>query len=238
MIKFDYDKIIRERVAIHCDTKEKANNLLEWVGLNDLKWWKWCVGKSYLKYNNWFWFWFVYKEKTCYNLYTGEYDYYDNYKKNNYTILKYEDVIMEENKSIEDGWYYIKLNQSEKIENLLPPTRCVYVKNNKAMAHDSFYCAGNNMFDVTEEMIQSSAYYIGKEYEFSDNKKDWRRDIYVVYTGYDTDSGYPHQSQTTVWDYVREIKEPDIEITVKIKGKEVKLSEISEETLLKVRQNS
>ena len=237
MIKFDYDKIIRERVAIHCDTKEKANNLLEWVGLNDLKWWKWCVGKSYLKYNNWFWFWFwfVYKEKTCYNLYTGEYDYYDNYKKNNYTILKYEDVIMEENKSIKDGWYYIKLNQSKEIEDVLPPTRCVYVKDNKAFAHDSFYCAGNNMFDVTEDMIESPAYIIGKEYEFSDDEKEWVKDIYC---GYDFNETIMHNTINWSWSHVRKIEEPEIEIKVKINGKEVKLSEISEETLLKIRQNN
>ena len=227
MIEFNYDKIMKHNTVVHCDTEEKANNLLKWADSIGL-----TKDNSYLNNN-----WYIHKKETCYNLYYGKCSFY-NYYKDYCKIYKYEDVIMEENKSIEDGWYYIKLNQSEKIENLLPPTRCVYVKNNKAMAHDSFYCAGNNMFDVTEEMIQSSAYYIGKEYEFSDNKKDWRRDIYVVYTGYDTDSGYPHQSQTTVWDYVREIKEPDIEITVKIKGKEVKLSEISEETLLKVRQNS
>ena len=94
------------------------------------------------------------------------------------------------------------------------------------------------MFDVTKEMIESPAYFIGKEYKFSNDKKEWVKDIYIFYVGYDTDSGYLHQSRNNVWDYVREIKEPDIEITVKINGKEVKLSEISEETLLKIRQRS
>ena len=146
---------------------------------------------------------------------------------------------MEENKSIKDGWYYIRLNQSKEIEDVLPPTRCVYIKNKKAKVHSSFYYASTSvLFDVTEDMIESPAYVIGKEYEFSDNKKDWVRDIYDGFIGFDFDSGYLHQSRKSVWEYIREIKEPDIEITVKINGNEVKLSDISEETLLKIRQNN
>ena len=225
MIEFNYDKIMRPYAAVHCDEEWKANNLLKWadaVGLSK--------NNSYLKFNNWH----THKKETCYNLYYGKCSFY-NYYKDYCKIYKYEDVLMEENKSIKDGWYYIKLNQSKEIEDVLPPTRCVYVKDNKAFAHDSFYCAGNNMFDVTEDMIESPAYIIGKEYEFSDDEKEWVKDIYC---GYDFNETIMHNTINWSWSHVRKIEEPEIEIKVKINGKEVKLSEISEETLLKIRQNN
>ena len=229
MIEFNYDKIMRPYAAVHCDEEWKANNLLKWadaVGLSK--------NNSYLKFNNWH----THKKETCYNLYYGKCSFY-NYYKDYCKIYKYEDVLMEENKSIKDGWYYIKLNQSKEIEDVLPPTRCVYIKNKKAKVHSSFYYASTSvLFDVTEDMIESPAYVIGKEYEFSDNKKDWVRDIHDGFIGFYFDSGYIYQSRKSVWKYIREIKEPDIEINVKINGKEVKLSDISEETLLKIRQNS
>ena len=226
MIEFDYDKIMRPKAVVHCDEEWKANNLLKWADSIGL-----TKDNSYLINN-----WHTHKKETCYNLYYGKCSFY-NYYKDYCKIYKYEDVIMNK---IEDGWYYIKLNQSKEIEDVLPPTRCVYIKNKKAKVHSSFYYASTSvLFDVSEDMIESPAYFIGKEYEFSDNKKDWNKDIYVGYIGHDnTDLGYSHQSQNSVWDYVREIKEPDIEITVKINGNEVRLSEISEETLLKIRQNS
>ena len=228
MIEFNYDKIMKPKTTVHCDTQEKAYNLLEWADSVGLKW---GTGVSYFRHSGWY----MNNGETCYDLYNGALSRCKYYKKYNYTILKYEDVLMEENKSIKDGWYYIKLNQSKEIEKILPPTRCVYVKDNKAKIHKSLSYV---IFDVTEEMIESPAYVIGKEYEFSNDKKEWVKDIYIFYIGYDTDSGYLHQSRNNVWDYIREIKEPDIEINVKINGKEVKLSEISEETLLKIRQRS
>jgi hypothetical protein len=43
----------------------------------------------------------------------------------------------------------------------------------------------------------------------------------------------------TPWKYIRKIENPDdIEITVKMNGEECKLSDISEETLLKIRENN
>ena len=227
MIEFNYDKIMQPQTVVHCNTQEKANNLLKWADSMGLEW---CDGRSYLTKNSWQ----THKDETYYRLYGGSFGNI-NYSGND-IILKYEDVIMEENKNIEDGWYYIKLNQSKEIEEFLPPTRCIYVNNNKAMIHKSL--SFNTLFDVSEDMIESPAYVIGKEYEFSDNKKDWVRDIHDGFIGFYFDSGYIYQSRKSVWKYIREIKEPDIEITVKINGNEVRLSEISEETLLKIRQNS
>jgi hypothetical protein len=225
MIEFDYDRIVQPNVVVHCDTEEKAINLLKWADSVGLKW---CNKKSYLECN----YYYMHREETCYNLYYNTYTDYNFYKYNHYKIYKYEDVIMNK---IKDGWYHIKLNQSKEIEDVLPPTRCVYIMNNIARPHN-FY--DEYVFNVTEEMIESPAYFIGKEYEFSDNKKKWVKDIYISYIGFGFESGYFHQAYNSVYEHIREIKEPDIEINVKINGKEVKLSEISEETLLKIRQCS
>ena len=215
MIEFDYDKIMRSKEAVHCDEEWKANNLLKWANSIGLKW---CSNDTYLQFTGWR----RYKKNTSYDFYRGEYADCDFFIKINYTIYEYEDVIMNK---IEDGWYYIKLNQ--------PTTRCIYVNNNKAMIHKSL--SFNTLFDVTENMIESPPYVIGKEYEFSDNKKDWKRDVYI---GYNFNETIGHKTIHWSWLYVREIKEPEIEINVKINGKDVKLSEISEETLLKIRQNN
>ena len=89
MIEFDYNKIMNPNTFVHCDTEEKAINLLKWA---DSIGETWCsgTGQSYLKYNNWF----VHEGETCYNLYIGIYDHYGNCKEKNYKILKYEDVFI------------------------------------------------------------------------------------------------------------------------------------------------
>ena len=226
MIEFDYDKIMRPKAVVHCDEEWKANNLLKWADSIGLKW---CSNDTYLQFTGWR----RYKKNTSYDFYRGEYADCDFFIKINYTIYEYEDVIMNK---IEDGWYYIKLNQPKEIEEFLPPTRCIYVNNNKAMIHKSL--SFNTLFDVTENMIESPAYVIGKEYEFSDDRKEWIKKEFGGYV-FEKHNCYNYTTPGYFYyKYIREIKKPDIEITVKINGNEVRLSEISEETLLKIRQNS
>ena len=94
MIKFDYDKIMQPNVTVHCDTKEKAVNLIKWA---DSMYLKWCTNESYLDYDAWC----VFKEKTCYDFYNGKYDNNNYFKDNNYKIYKYEEVILKNiNKNI------------------------------------------------------------------------------------------------------------------------------------------
>lgn len=79
----------KEDLAIHCNTEEKAKQLLKAF---DKMGKKWNAGGSYLK-NIW---WDSYKQNTCYDN-NNRYSYVDWYKANNYKIYEFEDVIIEEN---------------------------------------------------------------------------------------------------------------------------------------------
>lgn len=90
MKQFNYDLIMQPNTVVHCDTEEKDRELSIWA---DSKGLKWQSGHSYLETNNWR----IYKEDTCRYLYVGEFSGLDYYKKEGYTILKYEDVVINEN---------------------------------------------------------------------------------------------------------------------------------------------
>ena len=78
----------KEKLAIHCNTEEKANKLLT---LFDKMGKKWFSGNSYLKVNCWD----EYEKDTCYSNQYG-YAEIDFYKKDNYTIYEFDDVDFEE----------------------------------------------------------------------------------------------------------------------------------------------
>lgn len=81
----------KEKLAIHCNTEEKANKLLkEFDKLGKT----WRVGDSYLQYNN---FNDYYMDKTCYAN-DGTFCEIEVYKDNNYKIYSFEDIIFEEDK--------------------------------------------------------------------------------------------------------------------------------------------
>jgi hypothetical protein len=77
----------------------------------------------------------------------------------------------------------------------------------------------------------------GEEVEISDCGDNWYKRIYLGYMDgkHWYRSGTKHDSAYS-WKYVRKIKQPEIAITVKINGKEAKLSDISEDTLKKIRE--
>lgn len=78
----------KEKLAIHCDTEEKANKLLKAF---DKLGKKWAFGNSYLEENCWN----GYEKYTCYsnnNGYTG----INWFKANDYKIYEFEDVIIED----------------------------------------------------------------------------------------------------------------------------------------------
>lgn len=83
-----------EKLAIHCDTEEKANKLLEAF---DKFGKKWKYGQSYLKNI----LWYSCQDKTCYdnsNRYGSIYWYKGyEYTGDEYKIYEFEDVIFEEN---------------------------------------------------------------------------------------------------------------------------------------------
>lgn len=76
------------KLAIHCDTEEKANKLLKEF---DKMGQKWANGDDYTKFNCWK----TCEENTCYG---GErwYSSIDWYKAYDYKIYEFEDVIFED----------------------------------------------------------------------------------------------------------------------------------------------
>lgn len=83
IVEFDYDKIMRDGVAIHCSTKEQAKNLLTWA---DSKGLKWRDKDSYLETTCWS----VHKELTTYDLFCGTFTYIACKDK---MVLSYEEVL-------------------------------------------------------------------------------------------------------------------------------------------------
>ncbi len=83
--KYDYNKIMQENTVVHCDTEEKAKDLLEWADACGLRW---LSGKDYsvLNYQD-------HSEETCYYLNNGEFSgllYFTNAR--HYNILTPEEV--------------------------------------------------------------------------------------------------------------------------------------------------
>lgn len=81
----------KEKLAIHCDTEEKANRLsraFDKIGK------KWSDGSRYISNNCWD---AMYKKDTCYSNAAG-YCRIDWYKKNGWKVYEFEDVIIEEEK--------------------------------------------------------------------------------------------------------------------------------------------
>ncbi len=78
----------KENLAIHCNTKEKAKQLLKAF---DKLGKKWFGGDSYLEINCWN----KNKENTCYSN-INEYSPIDWYKAHDYTIYEFEDINFEE----------------------------------------------------------------------------------------------------------------------------------------------
>lgn len=74
----------KKPIAIHCNTEEKAGNLLRSFAAMGKRW---NDGSSYVTYN----FYRFYKQKTCYTN-DGFYCYYEFYKNDGYKIYEYEEV--------------------------------------------------------------------------------------------------------------------------------------------------
>lgn len=115
---------------------------------------------------------------------------------------------MEKDNTVPDGWYYIKLVKDLAFESLLPPTRCIYVESGSWKYRKRY---SNLYFPIHPEMIESPAYTIGKEYEFSDHKDKWRKG---TYGGYLQKAPYPHYALNDGnYMHCREIQE-EVEPTV------------------------
>lgn len=84
---FNLKKFKNEDIVIHCDTEEKANDLLNYLDNLGITW---VSGSSLLNYNNWE----EYKQNTCYEFYNKGISYADCefYKDENCKIIEWEIV--------------------------------------------------------------------------------------------------------------------------------------------------
>ena len=78
----------KENLAIHCNTKEKANELLKAF---DKLGKKWSNGMSYLDVDYYTLDYGLYYRNTCYSNH-NKFNGYSNYKSHDYTIYEFEDV--------------------------------------------------------------------------------------------------------------------------------------------------
>jgi len=92
MVKFK-DECLKEGIVVHLRTQEQCNEFSKWL---DSRGKRWGSGDSYLKINNWH----KYKDDTCYMPYKGQFTakYYYNIK--GYTILSYEEALLEDEEYI------------------------------------------------------------------------------------------------------------------------------------------
>lgn len=90
MKQFDYNKMMKPNIAVHCKTEQQAINLLNWA---DSKGLKWSNRRSYLEETHYT----DYGVDTCYHLYGGLYCVRSWWEENSFTILSYEDVLLQDN---------------------------------------------------------------------------------------------------------------------------------------------
>lgn len=90
---------------------------------------------------------------------------------------------------------------------------------------------------IFDDMIAGYAFDYGEKAEFSDDEGTWQ---ILSFWGFAPGVYYPYLAGSNAplygWRYARPLpKEPEIEITVKINGKEAKLSDIPDEILRKIK---
>lgn len=93
-------------------------------------------------------------------------------------------------------------------------------------------------YAILDDMIAGYAFDYDKKAEFSDNRRDW---YMLSFRGFAPGTEYPYSTgmyaPSYKWRYARPLsKESEIEINVKINGKEAKLSNVSDETLRNIKE--
>lgn len=88
MKNFDWNKFKKENIVVHCKTEEEANDFCREMHKHGMRW---NEGRSYLEKTEYY----VFKEATCYSG-SGNYCYYDYYKRIGYIILEWSDYMRKE----------------------------------------------------------------------------------------------------------------------------------------------
>jgi len=123
----------------------------------------------------------------------------------------------------------------ESMENNLAGTdRTVEIQSNSDV-----YYHGTEKFDwkFTDKMILGYAFEWGEEIEVSDDGKNWKKVKFTAYTCRLPDDCFFVSTAYGTYRYARPIRKTVIEIDVKVNGEIVSLSDISEATLLKIRNS-
>lgn len=116
------------------------------------------------------------------------------------------------------------------MEEHLHPTRCVEIKKGRSDFRGS-------SFQITPEMIEAPAFKVGEEVEARDSDDDAWGDYIFGGHVFRKESLFKFvTSGGANWKQCRRKPKSTIEITIKINGVEAKLSDISDETLAKIKR--
>lgn len=143
MKDFDWDKFKKEKIAVHCDTAEKANDFLKQCYNKSMGW---SYRGSLLDYNCWD----GYKENTCYS-YGICYGSLEYYKRNNYKIIEWEEDDKLNNECIQNN------NNEIKSKNTISNKYILYTDNgqlflnlNKSQVNLLNLLIENNVIDTND----------------------------------------------------------------------------------------
>ena len=87
-MKFNWQEILQENVAVHCPEEWMATELLTEARMLG---YKWCSGESYIDGTHWE----MYKENTVYDIFRGQFGSCSFYKYRDTVVYKFNDVLKE-----------------------------------------------------------------------------------------------------------------------------------------------
>lgn len=144
--------------------------------------------------------------------------------KDGYYVVKPWDVMLKQYGENEAG-ITVPNGFTNLMEKKLPKGRIILIEND----------AWKPCYSVSEEMFLGPYIPYGTEVEVSDSPspKEWCRDFFVTYI---PGEFYSISTSLGAYKYVRLIEEPEIKISIEINGQPAKLSDISDETLKKIKE--
>ena len=161
-----------------------------------------------------------------------------NYKKNDRVVIKpWKQLEMEGEIDIDSSINCDGVSFVDSMESGLKGTdRVVKIESVRSNSYKAVFPDGKE-WAIGDAMILGYAFEFGEEIEVSNNGRNWEPAKFSAYA-----PGHLRPVKTTQppagHKYARPIRKPDIKITVEVNGKKSKLSDISEETLLKIRNTN
>lgn len=122
---------------------------------------------------------------------------------------------------------------SDSMEYECPPARVIHVR-------DSFWRPAAHNYVITSNMLMGPFFKYGEECEVSDDTEQWHKAKFKYYA-----PGIEKLVRVATMNgsyrsfkHIRKPVQPEIAITIKINGEDCKLSDISEETLLRLQREN